>query len=318
MECDKYKSNQERTEREINGSTTRGSDTGEREKVESSQQLKKLTQRNLSACLHLSAVSLKYLALLAMTADHIAVICGPVPGFRAFGELAFPLFAFLLVEGFFHTRDRRRYEGRLLLAAVVSEIPYDLAFSGRWFDGQHQNVCLTFFMALIAMELLERYGSGIWEKLVLTAVFCTLAEAVGADGGAWGMGLVLAFYFCEKAAGTFANENVGQTHSGCRQQSDLNAQHWQKQLKFPQSRGCNKRSAGSSDHRLKKKAFMKAIAAVLIGVFAWQEPLWVLALTAVCFLLYDGSKGRGRFRSFFYIYYPAHLLVLHFVGKWLG
>lgn len=249
-----------------------------------------------------------------MTADHIAVICRPVPEFRAFGNLAFPLFAFLLVEGFFHTRDRRRYGRRLLLAAVVSEIPYDLAFSGRWIDAQHQNVCLTFFLALVAMELLERYGSGIWEKLVLTAVFCTLTEAVGADGGAWGMGLVLAFYFCEKAAGTFANESVGPIHSGCRRQADLNVQ----QLQFPQSRGCNKRTAEISEHILKKEAFMKITATVLIGALAWQEPLWVLALMAVCLFLYDGSKGRSRFRSFFYIYYPAHLLALYFVGKWLG
>ena len=59
---------------------------------------------------------------------------------------------------------------------------------------------------------------------------------------------------------------------------------------------------------------MKMIAAVLIGVFAWQESLWVLALTAVCLLLYDGYRGRSRFRSFFYIYYPAHLLVLYFLS----
>ena len=60
---------------------------------------------------------------------------------------------------------------------------------------------------------------------------------------------------------------------------------------------------------------MKMIAAVLIGAFAWQEPLWVLALTAVCLLLYDGSRGRSRCRSFFYIYYPAHLLVLYFCHR---
>ena len=134
-------------------------------------------ERAVLTRLHLSASALKYLALLAMTADHIAVICRPVPGFRTFGDLAFPLFAFLLVEGFFHTRDRRCYGRRLLLAAAVSEIPYDLAFSGRWMDAQHQNVCLTFFLALVAMELLERYGNGIWEKLVLTAVLCSFAAA---------------------------------------------------------------------------------------------------------------------------------------------
>lgn len=58
-------------------------------------------ERAVLTRLHLSASALKYLALLAMTADHIAVICRPVPGFRTFGDLAFPLFAFLLVEGFF-------------------------------------------------------------------------------------------------------------------------------------------------------------------------------------------------------------------------
>ena len=61
------------------------------------------------------------------------------------------------------------------MAAAVSEIPYDLAYSGRWMDAQHQNVCLTFFLALVAMELLERYGNGIWEKLVLTAVYLDAA-----------------------------------------------------------------------------------------------------------------------------------------------
>ena len=240
--------------------------------------------------LHLSASALKYLALLAMTADHIAVICRPVPGFRTFGDLAFPLFAFLLVEGFFHTRDRRCYGRRLLLAAVVSEIPYDLAFSGRWMDAQHQNVCLTFFLALVAMELLERYGNGIWEKLVLTAVFCTLTEAAGADGGAWGMGMVLAFYFCV----------IG---------NSLEFPITQKGTNVPRNILFHEKTAG---------VFMKIIVAVLIGAFAWQEPLWVLALTAVCFMLYDGSRGRSRFRSFFYVYYPAHLLTLYFVGKWLG
>ena len=138
----------------------------------------------------------------------------------------------------------RRSGSGTVHAAAVSEIPYDLAFSGRWMDAQHQNVCLTFFLALVAMELLERYGNGIWEKLVLTAVFCTLTEAAGADGGAWGMGLVLAFYFCV----------IG--NSGTN---------------VPRHILFHEKTAG---------VFMKMIAAVLIGAFAWQEPLWVLALTA--------------------------------------
>ena len=56
-------------------------------------------ERAVLTRLHLSASALKYLALLAMTADHIAVICRPVPGFRTFGDLAFPLFAFFSHAG---------------------------------------------------------------------------------------------------------------------------------------------------------------------------------------------------------------------------
>lgn len=146
---------------------------------------------------HISAAALKWLALLSMTADHIAVICKDYPGFREFGNLAFPLFAFLLVEGFFHTHNRNLYRWRLCLAALISEIPYDLAFSGRFFDIEHQNVCLTFLIAFIAMELLERYEYGIWEKIVFAAVAATFTEALGSDGGAWGILLILTFYFCE-------------------------------------------------------------------------------------------------------------------------
>ena len=56
---------------------------------------------------------------------------------------------------------------------------------GGWMHSTRMSA-LTFFWRWFAMELLERYGNGIWEKLVLTAVFCTLTEAAGADGGAWG------------------------------------------------------------------------------------------------------------------------------------
>lgn len=256
---------------------------------------------------HISAASLKYLALLSMTADHIAVICRPVPGFRAFGDLAFPLFAFLLAEGFFHTHNRRTYEQRMLLAAVVSEIPYDLAFSGRWFDGVHQNVCLTFFMALIAMELLERYGSGLWEKLVLAAVACTLAEASCADGGAWGMGLVLAFYFCERTAGAKEREM-----SACKKEDDT---EMGKTYHGTKKHGAKKHEGEKQGNILKRKKWGKVAVTLLIAAAAWQEPFWVLVLTGAVLWMYDGSKGRGGLRAFFYIYYPAHLLLLHFLGK---
>ncbi len=215
---------------------------------------------------HFSAATLKWIALLSMTADHISVICRPIAGFREVGNLAFPLFAFLLTEGFFHTKNRRTYKIRLFLATVVSEIPYDLAFSGHLIDIYHQNVCLTLLMAFIAMELLEQYGTGIWEKIVILSVFCMAAEAMRADGETWGMLLILLFYFCEKS-------------------------------------------------QIDQKQLMKVAAATVISAVAWQVPLWVIVLMAICLLIYDRSKGRRWYRDIFYAYYPTHLIILYLLSR---
>ena len=57
-------------------------------------------------------------------------LCGTA--MRLVGRVAFPLFAFMIAEGAAHTRDRRWYALRLLLLAVISEIPFDLVAGGTW------------------------------------------------------------------------------------------------------------------------------------------------------------------------------------------
>ena len=71
-----------------------------------------------------------------MIIDHSAVVFRsslkePVYlSMRCLGRIAFPLFCFVLVEGFFHSSNRNRYLGRLLFFTALSEIPFDLVLKG--------------------------------------------------------------------------------------------------------------------------------------------------------------------------------------------
>lgn len=138
-----------------------------------------------------SAYVLKWAAAVTMLIDHTAAVVvkgwvmAGLAGYsaqqveawnllydwmRRIGRTAFPLFAFLLVEGFCHTHSRRRYAGRLLAAALLSEIPYDLAFSGK-IDFSHQNTLFTLLLGLLLLQGYEWLGKR--EKLpALGKLFC--------------------------------------------------------------------------------------------------------------------------------------------------
>ena len=88
--------------------------------------------------------TLKMIAIISMLTDHVGCILFPDELiFRAIGRIAFPIFCFLVVEGFFHTRNTWNYLMRLCIFAILSEIPFDLAFFGKVFYLQKQNVFMT-------------------------------------------------------------------------------------------------------------------------------------------------------------------------------
>ena len=70
---------------------------------------------------------------------------------RSIGRIAFPLFIFLLVQGFMHTRSRLRYAVRLGLFALISEVPFDMAFKNTYFTMSYQNVFFTLFLGFLFM-----------------------------------------------------------------------------------------------------------------------------------------------------------------------
>ena len=113
--------------------------------------------------LHLSGSALKVIAIISMVIDHCAYYLMEhdtllYEVMRCFGRIAFPVFAFLVAEGFRHTRNRMRYFLQLLSFAVISEVPWYLLNGA---DGAH-NVMFTLalgVMALAAFEKLKKDGT---------------------------------------------------------------------------------------------------------------------------------------------------------------
>lgn len=155
----------------------------------------------------MSGFQLKLLAMLTMLIDHTGMVLFPeLTWMRVVGRLAFPLYCFLLAEGAVHTRNIKRYLGRLLVFAVLSEIPYDLACSKVWFDPWGQNVFFTLFFGLAACAALQRLQEKPVPALLLAGALLLAAEPLFFDYGGFGVALVMVFYLCRanRAGGALA------------------------------------------------------------------------------------------------------------------
>lgn len=92
---------------------------------------------------------------------------------RIVGRLGFPIFCFLLVEGFTKTRSKVKYAVRLGMFALISEVPFDLAFSGKVLEFFYQNVYFTLFLGLIALcayDFISKHRSPMVLRWVFGAV----------------------------------------------------------------------------------------------------------------------------------------------------
>ena len=228
----------------------------------------------------LTSFDLHLLAMGLMLCDHIRLALMPDRlWMTCVGRLAFPIFAFLVAEGFVRTRSRARYARRLLIFAIVSEVPFDLLAAGRLVYPLRQNVLWTFLIALGCMQLLEWAKSDprpaarfvLSAGAVLGGFLAGTAFMVDYFGpGVW---TVLVFYF-------------------------FRGDDWRQRL-------------GQLLCLLFLNGWLLAGQTVLPGGLAL--PIQAFAVLALPFIwLYRGRQGpHGRaVRWLFYGFYPAHLLVL--------
>jgi TraX protein len=151
---------------------------------------------------YLSSTSLKIIAILTMLIDHIGFIFYPdiiddhslYLSLRLIGRIAFPIFTFLLVEGFYHTRNRNHYLIRLGIFALVTEVIFDLAFYDKLFYWQHQNVLFTFAIGLIAIDFYDKNVITNPTKGTLAfIIIAIISEVFRSDYGLIGIGMIFAF-----------------------------------------------------------------------------------------------------------------------------
>ena len=152
--------------------------------------------------LQINALTLHILAMLFMLVDHAwATVVSGQMWMNFVGRLAFPIFAFMTVEGYFHTSSLKNYLKRLLVLAVLSEIPFNLMNSGSLIDPFHQNVIWTFLISLVCVEWMERMRRKDW-KPAKTVLACGGVALLGflvgtltmVDYSGTGVLTVLVFY----------------------------------------------------------------------------------------------------------------------------
>lgn len=114
-----------------------------------------------------SGAQLKYIAFLSMLVDHVnKALMYPLlteNGFLRYvsdvfdilGRVAFPLFMFFLVEGFFKTGNRFKYLLNLIVFGIISEIPFDLFQSAVLFQPNSNNVMFTLALALVMIWVID-------------------------------------------------------------------------------------------------------------------------------------------------------------------
>ena len=240
-------------------------------------------RNNTSSGLHI-------IAMVFMFCDHIGKTLFPTAEwFVCIGRMAFPIFAFMIVEGYFHTHSLKGYVRRMLIGAVCAEIPFNLMVGKSIFLPSYQNVFWTLLIGLLVITFLEMQK--MYPRALRISISCCtillgvmLADICMTDYGGIGVLTVLVFYFFRSPT-------------------------W-----F--SRICqvvcmfvlNICMFGGYSYAVQVLGYPIEIA---------QQGFAILSLLPIW--MYQGQKGirSKRFQSFCYFFYPAHMLLLYIASQWI-
>ena len=132
---------------------------------------------------------LKIIAVITMTMDHYSKIADGPEWFSLVGRVSFPLFAFLIGEGFRYTKDRKKYFYRIFLYALVLQIPDLLSIEK--YDG---NIFFTLSFGSLSLLILNNTKLNKFIKIILVIIIVASAEMLTLDYGSYGVMIIIIFY----------------------------------------------------------------------------------------------------------------------------
>lgn len=233
---------------------------------------------------------LHIIAMGLMLCDHMwGTVMHGNEWMTSIGRMAFPIFAFMLVEGYFHTKNIKRYILRLLCLAIISEIPFNLMMGGYWRDPYEQNVIWTFLIAILCICFTEWVKSknkyvAILASVLIFALGTVLGFLSLSDYYGYGVLMVMVFYIFR------------------------GKKWWQLLFQFLGMYVIN----------------VELFGGIVVDVNIFGNTIEVarqgFALLSLAFIwVYNGEKGPGgkKYQLFCYLFYPVHILVLSLISLYL-
>lgn len=232
----------------------------------------------------IDAISLKYLAMLFMLLDHLwATIIPGNDWMNCVGRLAFPIFAFQIVEGYYHTSDYKKYIKRLFIFALISEIPFNLMTTSSYIYPFGQNVIFNFVYGLITINAIQNIinKEKILKNTLISLLMMVLSIITFPDYGLMGYLTVMLFYVTRDMKMAWLFQLLGMTYLNWFSFKGLTVYY---------------EILGSSIPVLVQSF------AILSLIFIWQ---------------YNGKAGSNNplLRKVAYWFYPVHMLVIYIIAR---
>ena len=233
---------------------------------------------------------LKILALLTMTIDHIGVVLLPqYPILRIIGRLSYPIFAYMIAEGCFYTHNKKRYLGGIVLLGLACQIVFFAAMGSL-----EQSILTTFALGIIVVYALQLVD----ERRDALSVFALIGALALAACACFGVPRLL----------TQTDYVVDYGFTGVLLPSIC----YMPRILFKQ--------ASDAKRRWITLAFC-AVGLMLVTLETSSGfqmiQIWSL-LALIPLALYNGKRGTWRMKYLFYVYYPAHLVVIQGISMFLS